>query len=144
MASVVTTRSFGSVLKAPMGSAAFTSSASPIRGGVAPKRKKITPCPKTIVVVVTPYHSRSHSLVGQRDCMGSLVSGSSVQTQRVLWVRGWGDQPSDFPFPLPGVILTFWTLIMRGWWGLSFPLTPSTSSASSTSSSTSSSSSSPT
>ena len=91
--------------------------------------------------VVTTYHSRSHSLVGQRECMGSLFSGSSVQTRRVLWVRGWGNQPSDFPFPLPGQILTFWALIMRGLWGFSFPLPAPTSSTSSTSSSSSSSSS---
>ena len=86
--------------------------------------------------VVTPYHAHFHSLVGQRECMGSFFSGLSVQ---VLWVRGWANQPSDFPFPLPGQILTFWALIMRGLWG--FPLPAPTSSTSSTSSSTSSSSS---
>ena len=90
-----------------MGSTLNTSSASPIRGGVAPKRKILTPWPKTMLGVVTPYHSRSQSLVRQRECMGSLVSGSSLQTRRVLWVRGWGNQPSVFPFPLPGLILTF-------------------------------------
>ena len=35
------------------------------------------------------------------------VSGSSVPTWRVLWARSWGNQPPDFPFPLPGRILTF-------------------------------------
>ena len=104
----MSTRSLGSLLKAPKGSAATTSSASPIRGGVAPKGKRITPCPKIMLGVVTPYHSRSHSLVGQRECMGSLFSGSSLHTRRVtLWMRGWGNHPSDFPFPLPGRILTF-------------------------------------
>ena len=138
----VSTRSLGSLLKAPKGSAATTSSASPIRGGVAPNGKRITPCPERMLGVVTPYHSRSHSLVGQRECMGSLFLGSSVQTRRVLWVRGWGNQPSDFPFPLPGRILTFWTLIIRGLWGFSFlppaPTPPASSSSSSTSSSSSS------
>ena len=124
-----------------MGSTSTTFSASPIRGGVAPKGKRITPCPERILGVVTPYHSRSHSLVGQRECMGSLVSGSSVQTRRMLWARSWGNQLADFPFPLPGRILTFRTVIMRGWWGLHFPLPPPTSSTSSASSSTSSSSS---
>ena len=71
-----------------MSSAATTSSASPIRGGVATKGKRITPCPEIMLGVVTPYHSRSHSLVGQRECIGNLVSGSSVQTRQVLWVRG--------------------------------------------------------
>ena len=89
---------------------------------MAPKGKRITPCPEKMLGVVTPYHSRSHSLEAQREWIGSLVSGSSVQTQRVLWVRGWGNQPSVFPFPLPGLILSFCTLIMRGWWGLSFLL----------------------
>ena len=83
----VSTRSLGSLLKAPKGSAATTSSASPIRGGVAPNGKRIIPCPEIMLGVVTPYHSRSHSLVGQRECMGSMFSGSSVQTRRVLWVR---------------------------------------------------------
>ena len=103
---VVSTRSLGSLIKAPKGSAATTSSASPIRGGVAPKGKIITPCPEIMLGVVTPHHSLSHSLVGQRECTGSLVSGSSVHTRRVLWVRGWGNQPSDCPFPLPGRIPT--------------------------------------
>ena len=53
---VVTTRSFGSLLKAPMGTAAATSSASPIREGFTPKGKRITPCPKIMLGVVTPYH----------------------------------------------------------------------------------------
>ena len=52
----VSTRSLGSLLKAPKGSAATTSSASPIRGGVAPKGKRITPCPEIMLGVVTPYH----------------------------------------------------------------------------------------
>ena len=113
----------------------------PNKGGVAPKGKRITPCPEIMLGVVTPYQARSHSLVGQRGCMGSLFSGSSVQTRRVLWVRGWGNHPSDFPFPLPVQILTFWTLIMRGLWAFSFPLPAPTSTTSSTSPSTSSSSS---
>ena len=57
--------------------------------------------------VVSPHHSRSPSLLGQREWIGSLVSGSSVQTRRVLWERWWGNQPSVFPFPLLGLILTF-------------------------------------
>ena len=79
--------------------------------------------------VVTPYHSRS-----KKECTRNLFSGSSVQTRQVLWVRGWGDQPSDFPFHLPGRILPFYTLIMRGLWGFSFPLAAPTSSTSSASS----------
>ena len=94
---VVTTRSIGSLLKGPMGSASTTSSASPIMGGVGPKGKRITPCPETMLGVVTPYHSRSHSFVGQRECMGSLVSGSSVETRRVLWVRGKGNETFSLP-----------------------------------------------
>ena len=40
---VVNTRSLGSLLKAPKGSAATTSSASPIRGGVLPQKEKESP-----------------------------------------------------------------------------------------------------
>ena len=47
--------------------------------------------------------------------------------------------PSVFPFPLPCLILTFCTLIMRGWWGLPFLLPPPTASSSSPSPSSSSS-----
>ena len=43
---VVTTRCIGSPLKAPMGSGSTSSSASPMRRGVAPKGKRITPAPK--------------------------------------------------------------------------------------------------
>ena len=79
--------------------------------------------------VVTPYHSRS-----KRECTRNLFLGSSVQTRQVLWVEGSGNQPSDFPFPLSGGILPFYTLIMRGLWGFSFPLPAPTSSTSSASS----------
>ena len=49
-----------------MGSVVTTSWASPTKGGVAPKGKRITPCPETLLGVVTPHDSRSHSLVGQK------------------------------------------------------------------------------
>ena len=68
-----------------MGSASTTSSASPIRGGVAPRGKRITPCPEKMLGVVTPYHY--HSLETQMEWIGSLDFGSSVQTRRML---GWG------------------------------------------------------
>ena len=54
----VSTVSLVSLLKAPKGSAATTSSASLIRGGVAPNGKRITPCPEIMLGVVTPYLRR--------------------------------------------------------------------------------------
>ena len=75
-------------IKGPHGLCLNHFSASPIRAGVAPKGKRITPCPEKMLGVVTPYHARSHSLEAQREWIGSLVSGSSVQPRRVLWVRG--------------------------------------------------------
>ena len=48
--------------------------------------------------------------------------------------KGFGEPTIRLPFPFPGQILTFWTLIMRGLWGLSFPLPAPTRTTSSTSS----------
>ena len=48
----------------------------PNKGGCCPKRKKNHPLPRNNVGSGEIYHSRSHSLVGQRECMGSFFSGS--------------------------------------------------------------------
>ena len=98
---MVNTRSFGSLFKAPLGSAMTTSSASPISGGVARKGKRITPYPEIMLGVATRYHSHSHSLVAQREWIGSLVCGSPVHICPARVVGEWLGKPSiRLPLPL--------------------------------------------
>ena len=75
----------------------------PNNGRCCPKRKKNYPLPRNNVGSGDPI-----PLVLPLPCGAKgVVSGSSVQTRRVLGVRGWRNQPSVMSFPLPGVILTF-------------------------------------
>ena len=72
-----------------------------IRGGVAPKGERITPCPKTMLGVVTPYHSRAHSLVGQRECMHWELGLGVVSADPLGSVgEGLGEPTIRLPLPL--------------------------------------------
>ena len=73
------------------------------------------PTKRRHLIDVVRWTGKSKILLEQQ----TIVQGH--RARRVLWVRGWGNQPSVFPFLLPSLILTFCTPIMRGWWGLSFP-----------------------
>ena len=98
----------------------------PNKGRCCPKRKKNHPLPRNNVGSGDPIPLTPPLPCGAKGVHGELGFGVLIEDSAGVVGKGLGKPTIRLPRPSRGLILTFWTLIMRGWWGLSFPLPTAT------------------